>query len=214
MLLTPTIAHRPREVGVLDKGGTVRAALAAQPMIAYCALWNVTGNPAASVPAGIAADGLPLAVQLVGRHNDETTLLSLSAQIEAARPWTMPVLGPAAGGAPVNLLITPKAFVRRHVVAPVARLAGSPLPSPLAGRVVLVTGASSGVGEASARAIAERGATVLCVARRPGELDRVVAEIESAGGSAYGYVCDLTDPTATDALVEQVLREHGPWTCS
>ena len=79
---------------MLDKGGTVRAALAAQPMIAYCALWNVTGNPAASVPAGIAADGLPLAVQLVGRHNDETTLLSLSAQIEAARPWTMPVLGP------------------------------------------------------------------------------------------------------------------------
>ncbi len=92
MLLTPTIAHRPRKVGVLDKGGTVRAALTAQPMIAYAALWNITGNPAASVPAGIAADGLPLAVQLVGRHDDETTLLSLSAQIEAARPWTMPVL--------------------------------------------------------------------------------------------------------------------------
>jgi amidase len=94
VLLTPTIAHRPRRVGVLDKGGTVRAALAAQPMIAYCALWNVAGNPAASVPAGVAADGLPLAVQIVGRRNDETTLLSLSAQIESARPWTMPVLGP------------------------------------------------------------------------------------------------------------------------
>ena len=63
-------------------------------MIAYTALWNVTGNPAASVPAGVAADGLPLAVQLVGRRNDETTLLSLSAQLESARPWTMPVLGP------------------------------------------------------------------------------------------------------------------------
>jgi NAD(P)-dependent dehydrogenase (short-subunit alcohol dehydrogenase family) len=108
----------------------------------------------------------------------------------------------------VNLLLTPKAFVRRHLVAPVARLSGSPLSSPLAGRVVLVTGASSGVGEASARAIAECGATVLCVARRQGELDRVVGEIESAGGSAYGYVCDLTDPTATDALVGQVLRDH------
>jgi NAD(P)-dependent dehydrogenase (short-subunit alcohol dehydrogenase family) len=108
----------------------------------------------------------------------------------------------------VNLLLTPKALVRRHLVAPVARLAGTPLPSPLAGRVVLVTGASSGVGEASARAIAERGATVLCVARRQGELDRVVAEIEAAGGSAYGYACDLTDPAATDALVAQVLDEH------
>jgi len=93
VLLTPSIAHRPRKVGALDKGGTVRAALAAQPMIAYAALWNIAGNPAASLPAGVAADGLPLAVQLVGRQHDETTLLSLSAQLEAARPWTMPVLG-------------------------------------------------------------------------------------------------------------------------
>ncbi|MET0839592.1 MAG: amidase family protein, partial [Marmoricola sp.] len=92
VLLTPTIAHRPRKVGVLDQGGAVRAALTAQPMIAYAALWNVSGNPAAAVPAGVAADGLPLSVQLVGRLDDETTLLSLSAQLEAARPWTMPVL--------------------------------------------------------------------------------------------------------------------------
>ena len=92
VLLTPTIAHRPRKVGALDKGGTVRAAVTAQPMIAYAALWNITGNPAASVPAGVAADGLPLAVQLVGRRHDETTLLSLSAQLEAARPWSMPTV--------------------------------------------------------------------------------------------------------------------------
>jgi amidase len=92
VLLTPSIAHRPRKVGVLDKGGTLRASLAAQPMIAYAALWNIAGNPAASVPAGTGADGLPLAVQLVGRHGDETTLLSLSAQLESARPWSMPVL--------------------------------------------------------------------------------------------------------------------------
>ncbi|MGZ6884286.1 MAG: amidase family protein, partial [Nocardioidaceae bacterium] len=59
----------------------------AMPMIAYTALWNVTGNPAASVPAGFASDGLPLAVQLVGRPHGETTLLSLSAQLERARPW-------------------------------------------------------------------------------------------------------------------------------
>jgi NAD(P)-dependent dehydrogenase (short-subunit alcohol dehydrogenase family) len=111
-------------------------------------------------------------------------------------------------GARVNLLLTPRALVRRHLLAPVARRRGSPLPSPLVGRVVLVTGASSGVGEASAKAIAARGATVLCVARRQGELGRVVREIEAAGGSAYGYVCDLTDPAATDALVALVLGEH------
>ena len=115
----------------------------------------------------------------------------------------------AGPGPAVNLFLTPRAFVRRHLVAPVARLAGSPLPSPLRGRVVLVTGASSGVGEASARAIAERGATVLCVSRRQRELDRVVGEIKAAGGAAYGYACDLTDPAATDALVQQVLDEHG-----
>ena len=113
------------------------------------------------------------------------------------------------GAAFVNLLITPKALVRRHLVAPVARLAGSPLPSPLAGRVVLVTGASSGIGEATAKAVASRGGVVLCVARREAELDRVVREIEEAGGSAHGYGCDLTDAAAVDALVERVLREHA-----
>ncbi len=92
VLLTPTIAHRPPRAGVLDGAGSVRAQLKSQPMIAYTALWNLTGHPAASVPAGIAADGLPLACQLVGRRGDETTLLSLSAQLEAARPWAMPTL--------------------------------------------------------------------------------------------------------------------------
>ncbi len=87
VLLTPALAHRPPAVGVLDGAGTVRAALASMPMIAYTALWNVAGNPAASVPAGFAADGLPLAVQLVGRPHAETTLFSLSAQLEEARPW-------------------------------------------------------------------------------------------------------------------------------
>jgi amidase len=87
VLLTPTIAHRPPDVGVLDSLGPVRAALRAIPSIAYTALWNVTGNPAASVPAGFGSDGLPCAVQLVGRPHDETTLLTLAAQIEAARPW-------------------------------------------------------------------------------------------------------------------------------
>ncbi|HYF73785.1 MAG TPA: amidase [Nocardioides sp.] len=89
VLLTPAIAHRPPRVGRLDGVGTVRASLRAMPAIAYAALWNVAGNPAASVPCGIAADGLPVAVQLVGRTEDEATLFSLSAQLEAARPWPL-----------------------------------------------------------------------------------------------------------------------------
>lgn len=89
VLLTPTLAHRPPEVGRLEGVGTVRAALRAMPSIAYVALWNVAGNPAASVPCGVAADGLPVAVQLVGRTDDEATLFSLSAQLEQARPWPL-----------------------------------------------------------------------------------------------------------------------------
>lgn len=87
LLLTPTIAPRPPRVGVLEGVGTLRAALKSMPMIAYTALWNVTGNPAASVPAGFAGDGLPLAVQLVGRPDDEPTILTVAAQLEQARPW-------------------------------------------------------------------------------------------------------------------------------
>jgi amidase len=89
VLLTPAIAHRPPRVGILDNAGAINAMLRAIPAIAYAALWNVAGNPAAAVPRGLGDDGLPLAVQLVGRPHEETTLLSLSAQLEAARPWPL-----------------------------------------------------------------------------------------------------------------------------
>jgi NAD(P)-dependent dehydrogenase (short-subunit alcohol dehydrogenase family) len=95
---------------------------------------------------------------------------------------------------------------------PVSRLrrlvrAGS--PSPLAGRTTLVTGASSGIGEATARRAAAKGSTVLLVARRTAELERLRAEIEEAGGRAVVYPCDLADGDAVEALVEQVLEHHG-----
>ena len=102
------------------------------------------------------------------------------------------------------LLQTPRARARRVV----RRLLGD-ATSPLAGRTVLVTGASSGIGEATARAAATRGATVLLVARRSGELERVRAAIVADGGRAAAYACDLTDGDAVDALVARVLDEHG-----
>ncbi|OXM63888.1 SDR family oxidoreductase [Amycolatopsis vastitatis] len=79
----------------------------------------------------------------------------------------------------------------------------------LAGRTVLVTGASSGIGRASALAVARKGAKVILVARRAGELDEVRREIIAAGGTAAAYPCDLTDGDAVDALVKDVLGEHG-----
>jgi amidase len=87
VLLTPAIAHRPPRTGVLDGVGPARAALRSMPAIAYAAIWNVAGNPAASVPRGVADDGLPLAVQLVGPTDGEEVLLSLAAQLEARDPW-------------------------------------------------------------------------------------------------------------------------------
>lgn len=95
VLLTPTIGSRPRKIGVLDRGGALTAALKSTSMIAWTALWNVTGNPAASVPTGLAADGLPVAVQLVGRMGDETTLLGLAAQLERTHPWPLITAGSA-----------------------------------------------------------------------------------------------------------------------
>ncbi|MET3963034.1 amidase [Marmoricola sp. OAE513] len=94
VVLSPTIGPRPRRVGALARGGTIAMTLRSRPVVAWTALWNVTGNPAASVPTGIGEDGLPVAVQLVGRIGDETTLLSLSAQLEQVRPW--PLLPPQA----------------------------------------------------------------------------------------------------------------------
>jgi len=91
----------------------------------------------------------------------------------------------------------------------VRRLLRRSAPSPLAGRTVLVTGASSGIGEATALAAAGRGATVLLVARRAEELARVRADVESRGGRATAYVCDLADGDSVDVLVAAVLADHG-----
>ena len=83
------------------------------------------------------------------------------------------------------------------------------LRTAVAGKTVLVTGASSGIGAATARALGAAGAHVLLVARRGDELDAVRADIEQGGGTADVYVCDLTDFDALDAMAEKVLAEHG-----
>ncbi|MPZ66139.1 MAG: SDR family oxidoreductase [Pseudonocardiaceae bacterium] len=79
---------------------------------------------------------------------------------------------------------------------------------PLSGRRIVITGASSGIGRATALQVAQRHAVPLLVARRAEELEAVRAEIESAGGQAHVYPCDITQPEAVDALVKQLLADH------
>jgi NAD(P)-dependent dehydrogenase (short-subunit alcohol dehydrogenase family) len=77
-------------------------------------------------------------------------------------------------------------------------------------KTVLVTGASYGLGEATARKLAAAGATVLLVARSADKLDQVVASITAAGGRAVPYPTDLTDEVQITALTKQLTENHGP----
>jgi amidase len=87
-VLLPGPTGPPFRVGALAGRGPDRTLNAAAAKVPFYGLFNATGQPACSVPAGFDRDGLPLAVQLAGRPSDEATLLSLAAQIERARPWT------------------------------------------------------------------------------------------------------------------------------
>jgi amidase len=87
VLLTPATATTPPRIGQLQGRGALWTLNAVAGMVPFNGVWNVTGQPAASVPVGFGADGLPRAVQLVAPPNDELTLLSLAAQLEAERPW-------------------------------------------------------------------------------------------------------------------------------
>jgi NAD(P)-dependent dehydrogenase (short-subunit alcohol dehydrogenase family) len=82
------------------------------------------------------------------------------------------------------------------------------LADAVKGKVVVVTGASSGIGRAVAQKVAAAGATALLVARSAENLDALKREIEAAGGHAVAYPCSLTDGVACDALVSRILAEH------
>ena len=87
VFLTPALPALPRRAGAyMGRNVAVRVLLSAET-VTYMTPWNLTGQPAATLPAGLAESGLPLSVQLVGRPRDEATLLALAAQIEAERPW-------------------------------------------------------------------------------------------------------------------------------
>ncbi|MDM4769161.1 SDR family oxidoreductase [Solimonas sp. SE-A11] len=81
--------------------------------------------------------------------------------------------------------------------------------SNIAGKVVVITGASSGLGEATARHLAGLGAKVVLGARRAGHLERLVAEIRAAGGEAIATTTDVTDRDQVETLVARAIDQYG-----
>jgi len=89
---------------------------------------------------------------------------------------------------------------------------GRTLNDAVEGKTVVITGGSSGIGEAAAKKIAEAGGTVVLVARTRENLEKVAAEIREIrgnGGTAHVYPCDLSDMDAIAAMADQVLNDLG-----
>jgi NADP-dependent 3-hydroxy acid dehydrogenase YdfG len=83
------------------------------------------------------------------------------------------------------------------------------MPSNLSGTVAIVTGASSGIGAATAEKLAEQGAAVAVVARRADRLDTLVTTIQAAGGTAVAVVADIADRNQAQTAVRTVVERFG-----
>ena len=79
----------------------------------------------------------------------------------------------------------------------------------IADKVVVITGASSGIGESTARLLAGSGAKVVLGARRRDRIDAVVKDITAKGGTALGFQADVTKRSEVEALVQGAIHEHG-----
>lgn len=110
----------------------------------------------------------------------------------------------------LNVIAQALKAVTHHVANPARVSDPDKLRAAASGRTALVTGASYGIGEATARSLAAAGATVLTVARSEERLRDLTASINAGGGHAVAYPVDLTDESAVSGLVKQVTEEHGP----
>src|SRR4029077_5181945 len=86
---------------------------------------------------------------------------------------------------------------------------GNAAQRPLRDEVAIVTGASSGIGAATARELGRRGATVVLAARRADELDSQARAVRAAGAEALAIPTDMADATQVDALVERTIAAFG-----
>jgi amidase len=87
VLVMPVMGGTALPVRRWEGMGALRTLNGMSRFYPFCAAWNHLGCPAAAVPAGFAADGMPRSVQLIAPPGEERRLLSLAAQLEAERPW-------------------------------------------------------------------------------------------------------------------------------
>jgi amidase len=86
-LLTPALAQPAPPIARYEGMGALLTLNLVASLTPFTPLWNALGQPACVVPAGFDDDGMPVAAQLVGRHDGQADLLALAAALEAARPW-------------------------------------------------------------------------------------------------------------------------------
>ena len=86
--------------------------------------------------------------------------------------------------------------------------------SNITDKVVVITGASSGIGESTAKFLAEQGAKVVLGARRSNRIDAVVQEISASGGKAIGFATDVTKRAEVEALIQAGRRRFRPRRCA
>lgn len=105
-------------------------------------------------------------------------------------------------------LLDPHRLVRRAGRAAQGRSEEAMLRAAVGRKLVLVTGASSGIGRQSALRLGAAGAELLLVARREAELSKVADQVVASGGCAHVLPCDLSDAEQTERLTEHVMAEH------
>jgi amidase len=90
VLLTPTLAEPPVPLGTFDStpGNPLQGLIRSASFAPFTPVFNITGQPAMSVPLFCNQDGLPIGSQFVARYGDEATLFRLAAQLEMAQPWS------------------------------------------------------------------------------------------------------------------------------